>query len=144
LSEVTVMSSEVLRTAGVLLVVLPTVAFGGVSILYLWITSGSDYLKNPLRSRLWTAGHAHAGVLLVLSLVALQYVDAADLSDGMKAFVRSAIPLTAILIPAAFFLSVLPRDVKKPNALINLAYVGFITLTAGLLVLGIGLLRTLG
>jgi hypothetical protein len=137
------MSELSLRTAGTLLVVLPTVAFGGVSILFLWVSSKSDYMRNPLRSRLWAAGHAHAGVLLILSLVALLYVDTAALSDGLKALVRWAIPLSAIFIPAGFFLSVLPHDVKKPNAVINLAYLGFVTLTTGLLVLGIGVLRAL-
>jgi hypothetical protein len=92
---------------------------------------------------LWTAGHAHAGVLLLLSLITLQYVDMAVLSDSLKTFIRWAIPSSAIFIPAAFFLSVLPRDVKKPSIVINLAYFGFVTLTIGLLVLGIGLLRAL-
>ena len=135
------MTDSTLRTAGILLVVLPTVAFGGASILYLWITRRSDYYrKNPLRQRLWAAGHAHAGVLLVLSLVAFQYVDATNLSEAAKSFVRSVIPAAAILIPAAYFLSVVSPDAEKPNALINLAYLGFLSLTAGLLVLGIGLL----
>lgn len=137
------MSELSLRTAGMLLVVLPTVAIGGVSILFLWISSRSDYMRNPLRSRFWAAGHAHAGVLLVLSLVSLLYVDAADLSDGLKTLVRWAIPSSAIFIPAGFFLSVLPREIKKPNVILNLAYFGFATLTIGLLVLGIGLLRAL-
>lgn len=135
------MTDATLRTAGILLILLPTVAFGGVSILRLMF---SDYMKNPIRRRLWTAGHAHAGVLLVLSLVSFQYVDAADLSDDMTALVRNLIPSSAIFIPAAFFLSVLPRDVEKPNALIYLAYVGFVTLSAGLLILGFGLISAAG
>lgn len=135
------MSDATLRTAGILLILLPTVAFGGASILTLMF---SDYLRNPLRRRLWIAGHAHAGVLLILSLVAFQYVDGADLSDGMKNLVRSLIPSAAIFVPAAFFLSVLPRDVEKPNGLIYLAYVGFAALTVGLLILGIGVLRAAG
>lgn len=136
------MSSSTLQTAGVLLILLPTVAFGGASILYLWITRRSEYyLKNPLRQRLWTAGHAHAGVLLVLSLVAFQYVDAANLSEGMKSLVRTALPSAAIFVPAAYFLSVVSPDAEKPNALINLAYIGFIALAVGLLVLGVGLLN---
>lgn len=137
------MSDESLRVAGIILVVLPTVAFGGASILFLWITTGSDYMHNRLRLRLWAAGHAHAGVLLVLSLISLMYVDTALLSDGLKALVRTAIPSAAILVPAAFFLSVVRTDVKRPSAIINLAYVGFIVLTVGLVVLGIGLLRLL-
>jgi hypothetical protein len=127
--------------AGLLITVLPTVVFGGVSILYLWLGRNSDYMKNPLRQRLWRAGHAHAGVLLVVSLLALLYVDGAALSDDLKALVRSTIPLSAIFLPAAFFLSVLKPDATKPNVLINLAYVGAISLIVGLLTLGIGLMR---
>lgn len=137
------MSDLSIRTAGILLAILPTVAIGGVSILFLRVSSRSDYLANPLRFRMWVAGHAHAGVLLALSLIALAFVDAAALSDGLKTLVRWAIPISAILIPAGFFLSVLPQDAKKPNAVINLAYVGFVTLAIGLLVLGIGLLMSL-
>lgn len=135
------MSDATMRTAGILLILIPTVAFGGASILYLWITTRNGYYtENPLRQRLWAAGHAHAGVLLILSLVAFLYLDAADLSTGVQSFVRTAIPLSAILVPAAFFLSVAQPDAEKPSALINLAYLGFLSLTAGLLVLGYGLI----
>jgi hypothetical protein len=135
------MSDESLRSAAILLVILPTVAFGGVSILYLWITSRSDYMQNRLRARLWAAGHAHAGVFLILSLVALQYIDQAQLSDGMRSLTTWLIPGAAILVPAGFFLSTVKPDVERPNALINLAYLGFVSLSAGLLILGIGLVR---
>jgi hypothetical protein len=134
------MSPETRRFAGILLVVMPTVAFGGVSILTLLINDPA-YAQNQLRQDLWRAGHAHAGVLLVLSLIALRYVDDATLSDRVKRMVRRAIPSSAILIPAAFFLSVLRADATSPNALIYLAYVGAIVLIAGLLMLGVGLIR---
>ena len=52
-----------------------------------------------------------------------------------------SITAAAALFPAAFFLSVLSPEATEPNALINLAYVGAISLAAGLLVLGIGLVR---
>jgi hypothetical protein len=42
------------------------------------------YQQNALRQDLWRAGHAHAGVLLVLSLIALRYVDEANLSDRLR------------------------------------------------------------
>ena len=66
------------RTAGILLVVFPTVLYGGLSLL-LMLVGDSRYMQNPLRQNLFRAGHAHAGVLLVLSLVALRYVDEAHL-----------------------------------------------------------------
>ena len=131
------------RLAGILLVVLPSVVFGGVSILTLLIND-PEYMRNQLRQDLWRAGHAHAGVLLILSLVALRYVDEAALSDGARALARSCIPASAILLPTAFFLSVLSPEATEPNGFIYLAYLGAIVLTTGLIVLGVGLLRTRG
>ena len=126
--------------AGILLIVLPTVMVGGVSILSL-VIGDPTYMENPLRQDLWRAGHAHAGVWLILALVALRYVDEASLSDVMKWLVRGSIPIAAILVPVAFFLSVLSPDETAPNALIYLAYLGAVVLAAGVLVLGIGLVR---
>jgi hypothetical protein len=126
--------------AGILLVVLPTVMFGGASILSL-LVGDPTYMQNPLRQDLWRAGHAHAGVWLILALVALRYVDEANLSNALKWLVRGSIPIAAILVPAAFFLSVLSPDAKAPNALIYLAYAGAVVLALGVLVLGFGLVR---
>jgi hypothetical protein len=130
------------RLAGILLVVLPTVVYGGYFLLRELTASGSGYMDNPLRQNLFRAGHAHAGVLLVLSLIALRYVDEARLSAGWKAYVRHAIPAAAILLPAAFFFSVLPRDARAPGTIINLAYLGAVVLASGLVALGIGLLKS--
>lgn len=134
------MSRESRTTAGILLILLPTVAYGGTSILSLLI-SDPAYSENALRQDLWRAGHAHAGVLLILSLVTLRYTDEANLPESLKSVARHSIPASAILLPAAFFLSVLSPDATEPNALINLAYVGAASLATGLLILGIGLIR---
>jgi hypothetical protein len=135
-----IMTNESRRLAGILLIVLPSVMFGGVSLLSLLINDPT-YMRNPLRQDLWRAGHAHAGVWLVLALVALRYVDEANLSNAMKWLVRGSIPIAAILVPAAFFLSVLSPDATSPNGLIYLAYVGGALLAIGVLVLGVGLVR---
>lgn len=134
------MSTESRRLAGVLLVVFPTVVLGGVSLLTMLIDDPA-YQANPLRQDLWRAGHAHAGVLLVLSLVLLRYVDEARLGSGWRYVARAGVPFAAILIPAAFFLSVLSPDATEPNALIWLAPVGAVLVVVALLALGVGLLR---
>jgi hypothetical protein len=134
------MSPQSRLVAGILLLVLPTVEFGGASILSLLI-GDPQYAKNDLRQDLWRAGHAHAGVWLVLSLVALRYVDEATLSERMRWVVRVSLPVAAVLMPLAFFLSVLSPDATEPNALIHLAYLGGISLAVGLLTLGVGLIR---
>ena len=128
------------RVAGVLLIVMPTVVLGGVSVLSLLVYDPA-YAANPLRQDLWRAGHAHAGVLLVLSLVALRYVDETALPERARWLVRLAFPAAAVLLPLAFFLSVLDPAATEPNALVNLAYVGAVVLVTGMLTLGVGLVR---
>ncbi|WP_332449250.1 hypothetical protein [Methanoculleus sp.] len=132
------MEPESRRMAGILLIVLPAVVYGGVSILSLLVNDPA-YMENPLREALWRAGHGHAGV--ILALVALRYVDEANLSNGMKHVVRESIPLSAILLPLGFFLSVLDPGATEPNALIYLVYIGAVVLAVGLLILGFGLVR---
>ncbi len=54
---------------------------------------------------------------------------------------RLALPGAAVLLPIAFFLSVLSPDATEPNALVNLAYLGALLLVAGMITLGVGLVR---
>jgi hypothetical protein len=135
------MSAQSRRLAGILLIILPTVMYGGFTILQFLINDPS-YMQNELRQNLWRAGHAHAGVLLILSLVALLYVDQTNLSPALTWLARTAIPVAAILMPAGFFLSVVMPDAREPNALINLVYAGAVVLAAGVVLLGIGLVRS--
>jgi len=135
------MSRETRMSAGILLVVLPSVMYGGLSLLSFLTRSVPGYADNPLRHDLWRAGHAHAGVYLVLSLVMLRYVDEAALSPLWKWVARAGAPIAAILIPAAFFLSVVSPKATAPNGMINLAYLGALFLAAAVLSLGVGLIR---
>jgi hypothetical protein len=64
------MSPQSRLVAGIVLIIVPTVEIGGASILTLLIADPT-YAHNDLRQDLWRAGHAHAGVWLVLSLVTL-------------------------------------------------------------------------
>lgn len=136
------MSRESRILAGILLVVFPSVMYGGLTLLMALTRNVPGYNDNPLRHDLWRAGHAHAGVYLVLSLVMLRYVDETALSPFWKWLARAGAPIAAILIPAAFFLSVASPAAKEPNGLMNLAYVGAVFLAGALLSLGIGLIRS--
>lgn len=129
------------RLAGIILVVIPAVAFGGASLLAMIVGEVPGYLDNPVRQDLWRAGHAHAGVLLVLSLVLLRYVDETRMRGAWLWLARLGVPVAALLMPAGFFLSVLTPDAREPNALIALVPVGGVFLVAGVLTTGIALLR---
>jgi hypothetical protein len=134
------MSPQSRLVAGLVLIIVPTVEIGGASILSLLIADPA-YTQNDLRQDLWRAGHAHGGVWLVLSLVALRYVDEASLSEGLKWVVRLAFPAAAVLMALGFFLSVIPEEAREPNGLIYLTYVAGLLLAVGLLALAVGLLR---
>lgn len=136
------MTRESRMSAGILLVVLPTVMYGGLALLRALTSGVPGYGDNPLRHDLWRAGHAHAGVYLMLSLVMLLYVDQAVLSPFWKWLARTGAPIAAILIPAAFFLSVASPTATQPNRLMNLAYVGAVFLAAAVISLGVGLIRS--
>jgi drug/metabolite transporter superfamily protein YnfA len=135
------MTRESRMLAGILLVVLPSVMYGGLTLLMMLTRGVPGYADNPLRQNLWRAGHAHAGVYLVLSLIMLRYIDEAILSPFWKWLARTGAPIAAILIPAAFFLSVASPNAKEPNGLLNLAYIGALFLAGAVLSLGVGLIR---
>lgn len=136
------MSRESRVQAGVICVLFPTVVYGGAALLNMIVGADEGYLDNEVRQDLWRAGHAHAGVLLILSLVVLRYIDEAALPAGLKRTVRFTTPAAAVLLPVAFFLSVASPAATEPNNLIYLAYLGAVILALGLLALGVGLLRT--
>src|SRR5437879_2366173 len=86
------------------------------------------------------AGHAHAGVLVILSLVGLLLVDASHLGGLPAVLARNGIWLAAILVPTGFFLSAAGRGVTQPNRLIALLYLGVASLAVGVVSLAPGLL----
>jgi hypothetical protein len=129
------------RLAGVLLVLLPAVALGGGSLLTMIVGEIPGYLDNPVRQDLWRAGHAHAGIMLILSLVLLRYVDETSLDGPWLWLARTGAPIAAVLMPAGFFLSVLSPDATEPSALIALVPLGGLFLVSAVFVTGLGLLR---
>ncbi|MGH2694237.1 MAG: hypothetical protein ACRDJJ_05405 [Actinomycetota bacterium] len=135
------MSEQSLDIAGVLLITVPTIEFGGVSLLGFIRRRTPGYLDNPVRQDLFRAGHAHAGVLVILALLGLLYVDQADLGSGVKDLVRTCLVAAPILIPAGMFFSVASPRATSPNRLIALVYVGAAALAVGAVTLGVGLLR---
>jgi hypothetical protein len=123
--------------AGVLLLSLITVESGG---LFMSRVVRGSAPANALQTSFFRAGHAHAGVLLVLSLAILGLVDAAPLPAALLWFAKVGVPAAAILMPAGFFLSVIGRDPRRPNRLIALLWIGAIVLALALLTAGVGLI----
>lgn len=124
-------------TAGILLVTVVAVAYGGTFLLK--VVRGRRPATDFQRA-FFRAGHAHAGVLVLLSLVVLLYVDAAGLRGWLRWVAGHGVPIAAILMPAGFFLSAAGRGRTRPNRLVVLVWLGAASLTAGVLAAGVGLL----
>lgn len=131
------LSDASMNLAGILLLSLVTVESGGAFMLR--VVQGKEPTTGIQKS-FFRAGHAHAGVFLILGLVLQPYVDATDLDGAVEWLARAGVPSAAILMPSGFFLSVLRRGAETPNKLIWLLYAGAVMLTAGLIAAGIGLL----
>lgn len=72
------MNGPVQIFTAIALISLPTVMFGGFSLLRLLIARR----LNEFQTAYFRAGHAHAGVLLVLSLAVLDLLNHTDLSEA--------------------------------------------------------------
>jgi hypothetical protein len=133
------MSEASTNIAGILLITVPAIAFGGARLLsFIWRRT-PGYLDNPVRQNLWRAGHAHAGVLVILALIGMLLVDHADLSATLKTVVRSTLVAAPILMPLGFFLSVASPRSERPNRLLTLVPIGGLSLIIGAVMLGVGL-----
>src|SRR5437867_773278 len=60
-----------------LLSTVTTIQYGGYFLLTSLMDKGSGYMENPLRQNFFRAGHAHAGVIMILSLICQILADAA-------------------------------------------------------------------
>jgi hypothetical protein len=136
------MSREAKLMCGIILITIPSIQYGGYFLLTSLMDKRSGYMENPLRQNFFRAGHAHAGVIVILSLVCQLLADAANLPTPLLWTARIAIPLAAILISAGFFFSVLPPAATQPSGAVGLIYVGIAALAAGVLLLGAGLIRS--
>jgi hypothetical protein len=137
------MTREATLMCGIILITVPTIQYGGYFLLTSLMNKGSGYMENPLRQNFFRAGHAHAGVIVILSLVCQMLADAAVLPSPLLWVVRIGVPLSAILISSGFFFSVLPPTATQASGAVVLIYAGAAILAFSVVTLGIGLLRHL-
>jgi hypothetical protein len=135
------MTREARMMSGIILITVPTIHYGGYFLLISLMNKGSGYMDNPLRQNFFRAGHAHAGVIVILSLVCQILADAAALPGPLLWAVRIRVPLAAILISSGFFFAVLPPNATEAGKAVSLIYAGAVVLAFSVVSLGVGLLR---
>jgi hypothetical protein len=136
------MTREARMMSGIILITVPTIQYGGYFLLTSLMTKGSGYMDNPLRQNFFRAGHAHAGVIVILSLICQILADAAVLPNSLLWAVRVGVPLAAILISSGFFFSMLSPTATEVSGAVSLIYAGAVILALAVVALGVGLLRS--
>jgi hypothetical protein len=136
------LSYEAKLMSGVTLLAVPTIMYGGWTLLGI-LTQGiagsapGTLTLDETQWALWRAGHAHAGVWVILSLVIQVLLDSARLSSVLRWFVRIAAPVAAVAVAAGFF------GVAFIPAMRWVLYVGALGLFASVVLTSVGLLRNL-
>ncbi|HEV3484424.1 MAG TPA: hypothetical protein VG106_03380, partial [Vicinamibacterales bacterium] len=134
------LSREAKIVAGVTLITVPSIMYGGLTLLGL-LTHGvagmapEGLMLSEEQWGLFRAGHAHAGVWVILSLVIQVLLDAASLGYGTKWVARISAPVAAVAVSGGFF------GVAFAPGFRWLIYAGAAALALAVLVTGVGLLR---
>ena len=133
------LSREARLFCGVMLLTVPTIMYGGATLLGI-LTRGGAGVSSGLELdatqwALFRAGHAHAGVWVILSLILQVLLDATTLSPASRLVARSCAPIGAICVSGGFFgLAFLP-------GFRILLYVGAVSMAVALVLTALGLLR---
>jgi hypothetical protein len=128
--------------AGLLLITVTTIEYGGTFLL--GILSGKQPEFTDFQRSMFRAGHAHAGVLVILALVSLLLIEQTKLSTPIAWAVRIGFAAAPILVSAGFFGAALGDGRTRPSGLIALLWTGVFVLGGSLVSLGIALIRARG
>jgi hypothetical protein len=134
------MSSDARLMCGISLILIPTIVYGGLTILGV-ISNGALGMpapKNlsPSLIAFYRAGHAHAGVLTLLALFLQIALDSATLPPALIWLARVGAVAGALLVSGGFF------AVAHMRALRGVLYAGAVLVAATTLTVGIGLIRS--
>jgi len=118
---------------------LPTVMYGGYSLLRL-INQG-DRL-TPFQTMWFRAGHAHAGVLLLMSLLYFQFLDQTALGPTAKQVGCITMFVGILAQSGGFFLHMIVGRANEPSVGTAVTTAGAALLTTAIGILIYGLVTT--
>ena len=120
-------------------IALPTVMFGGYSLLRL--LNRGDIL-TPFQVTWFRAGHAHAGVLLVMSLLYYTFLDQTRLSASIKSVACVGLLVGILAQSGGFFLHMLVGRPNQGSIGTTVTTIGAVLLAGAVVVLVYGLVTT--
>ncbi len=126
-----------LRTFSIIAwIALPTVMYGGYALLGLLTRGGlSEFQQTYFR-----AGHAHAGVLLLMSLLYHHYMEQTKLSPGIKVAAALVVLVGILAQSGGFFLHMAIGQPGAPSLGTTITSLGAVLLAGAILLLVYGLI----
>jgi len=119
-------------------IALPTVMFGGYSLLGL--LARSNTWLTSFRATYFRAGHAHAGVLLIMSLVYYTYLAQTTFSSGLKLAACIVLLVGLLAQSGGFFLHMVIGKPGRFSAGTMVTIFGALLLAFAALLLAYGLI----
>ena len=118
---------------------LPTIAFGGTFLLSILHRQAGTEKITAEQTSYFRAGHAHAGVLVVLGIIGQLVLDQSRFGDGVVWALRIGLFVSPLLISGGFFGGAPRTAGGSTTSLIRLVPIGAIVLGLSTLGVGIGL-----
>jgi hypothetical protein len=135
------MTPSTKKYAGALFLLLVTVETGGNFLFK--VLERRVVIADPTQLAYFRAGHAHAGVILLLALVATLYLDHTGLGGRTRATVRVLLLAAPLLMSAGFFGSGLGVTDAALQGVARVAlYSGAVALALALGSTSVGLFRS--
>ena len=116
-------------------IALPTVMFGGYSLLRLVNRRG---VLTPFQVTWFRAGHAHAGVLLLMSLLYYTFLGATPLPIALKHVACAVLVLGILAQSGGFFIHMMVGKPDQPSIGTDVTTAGAVLLTCAIAVLVYG------
>jgi hypothetical protein len=126
------------RWAGGIWLILVSAMFGGVSLLRILIDGD---LLDEWQVDQFRAGHAHAGVLLILALAYVVFLERTRWSATRRKVALMVLMAGGIAQSGGFFLHMLVGEPETFSAGIALTLVGAVLLASAVTSLGVSLIR---
>ena len=119
-------------------IAIPTVMYGGYALLGM-LSRGelSEFQQTYFR-----AGHAHAGVLLLMALLYHHYMEQTKLSPTMKVAGASVVLVGILAQSGGFFLHMLVGQPGSPSSGTTMTTIGAVLLAGAVLFLVYGLITS--
>ncbi len=137
------MSNAATLMVAIAFISLPTIAYGGYFLLSILKKQAGTEQISSIQREYFKAGHAHAGVLVLLGIIGQIVLDYSSLDEGLVWLLRIGLFIAPLLVSGGFFGGA-PKSIEdKPGRLVILIPIGAAVLSISTLGVGLSLLFSL-